>query len=145
MVGLNKAILIGNLGSDPKVNYLENGTAVATFSIATHETYKDRSTGEKKKVTDWHNIVLWRGLAEVAEKYLKKGDKVYIEGKIKTRSYKNKDGHDTYVTEIVGNNMIMLGSIDQKNTDLSRPSSADESKESPQANENMEDIEDLPF
>ena len=108
MSGVNKAILVGRLGKDPEVRYLENGAAVANFPIATSETYKDRNTGERKELTEWHNIVLWRGLAEVAEKYLKKGDMVYIEGRLKTRSWE-KDGITRYTTEIVGDNMTMLG------------------------------------
>ncbi len=83
---VNKVILIGNLGKDPEIRRLENGSMVATFSIATSDTYTDKTTGEKKEITDWHDIVVWRGLAEIAEKYLKKGYKVYIEGKLKKRS-----------------------------------------------------------
>lgn len=101
-------ILVGNLGKDPEVRYLEGGTAVANFSLATTETYKDR-TGRKVEQTEWHNIVVWRGLAEIAEKYLKKGMQVYIEGKIRTRSYDDKEGHKKYITEIVADNMTMLG------------------------------------
>lgn len=108
MAGVNKVILVGNLGKDPEVRHLENGAAVANFSIATTETYKDRTTGERKDQTEWHNIVLWRGLAEVAEKYLKKGSQVYVEGKLRTRSWE-KDGITRYTTEIVGDNMTMLG------------------------------------
>lgn len=107
MSSVNKVILIGNLGKDPEVKYLEGGIANAKFPLATGETWKDRTTGEKKERTEWHNIVLWRGLAEVAEKYLKKGDKVFIEGKIQTRSYE-KDGIKRYFTEIIGENMTML-------------------------------------
>jgi len=92
MTGVNKVILIGNLGKDPEVRHLENGTAVANFSLATSESYKDRTSGERKTITEWHNIVAWRGLAEVAEKYLKKGDPLYIEGKIRTRQWEDKDG-----------------------------------------------------
>lgn len=109
MAGVNKVILVGNLGKDPEVRYLENGTPVANFPIATTETYKDRNTGERKDQTEWHNIVLWRGLAGVAEKYLKKGSMVYIEGKLRTRSWE-KDGITRYTTEVVGDNMTMLGS-----------------------------------
>jgi single-strand DNA-binding protein len=105
---VNKAILIGNLGRDPIVRHTANGIPVATFSIATSESYKDES-GERIEKTEWHNIVLWRGLAEVAEKYLKKGMRVYIEGKITTREYE-QDGVKKYITEIVGNNMQMLTS-----------------------------------
>lgn len=109
MAGVNKVILVGNLGRDPEVRHLESGAVVATFSVATSESYKDRTTGERKDQTEWHNIVLWRGLAEIAEKYLRKGDSVYIEGKLRTRSWE-KDGITRYTTEIVGDNMTMLGS-----------------------------------
>lgn len=107
MSGVNKVILVGRLGKDPEVRHLESGAAVANFSVATSETYKDRNTGERKEITEWHNIVLWRGLAEVAEKYLNKGDMVYIEGKLRTRSWE-KDGVTRYTTEVVGDNMTML-------------------------------------
>ena len=108
MQGVNKVILIGNLGKDPEVRHLDNGASVANFSIATTETYKDRNSGERVDQTEWHNIVLWRGLAEVAEKYLKKGDSVYIEGKLRTRSWE-KDGVTRYTTEVVGDQLTMLG------------------------------------
>jgi single-strand DNA-binding protein len=108
MAGVNKVILVGNLGKDPEVRHLESGVPVASFSIATSESYNDKTSGEKKTVTEWHNIVLWRGLAEVAEKYLHKGDQVYIEGKLRTRQWE-KDGVTRYSTEIVGENMTMLG------------------------------------
>ena len=109
MSGVNKVILIGRLGKDPEVRNLENGVAVANFTMATSETYKDRTTGEKKETTEWHNVVLWRGLAEVSQKYLHKGDLVYIEGKLRTRSWE-KEGVTRYTTEIVADNMTMLGS-----------------------------------
>jgi single-strand DNA-binding protein len=107
MSGVNKVILIGRLGKDPEVRNLDNGAVVANFSIATSESYKDRTTGEKKEVTEWHNIVLWRALAEIAQKFLRKGDMVYIEGKLRTRSWE-KDGVTRYTTEIVADNMNML-------------------------------------
>lgn len=107
MSGVNKVILIGRLGKDPEVRNLDNGAVVANFSIATSESYKDRTTGEKKEITEWHNIVLWRGLAEIAQKYLRKGDMVYIEGKLRTRSWE-KEGVTRYTTEIVADNMNML-------------------------------------
>ena len=110
MSGINKVILVGNLGKDPEVRYLEGGTAVANFTLATSETYKDRTTGERKTQTEWHNVVLWRGLAEVAEKYLRKGSQVYIEGSIRTRKWQGQDGQDRYTTEVVANEMQMLGS-----------------------------------
>ncbi len=107
MSGVNKAILVGRLGKEPEVRNLENGIAVAHFSIATSEVYKDKTTGERKESTEWHNIVLWRGLAEIAQKYLHKGDMVYIEGKLRTRSWE-KDNVTRYTTEIVADNMTML-------------------------------------
>lgn len=107
MSGVNKVILVGRLGKDPEVRNLENGASVANFTMATSETYKDKVTGEKKEITDWHNIVLWRGLAEIAQKYLHKGDMIYVEGKLRTRSWE-KDGVTRYTTEIIGDNMTML-------------------------------------
>ncbi|UKN03818.1 single-stranded DNA-binding protein [Paracrocinitomix mangrovi] len=105
---VNKVILIGNLGKDPEVRYLENGVSVARFPLATSESFTDKNTGEKREITDWHNIVLWRGLAKVAESYLKKGMKVYIEGKLKTRSWQGEDQQMRYTTEIVADQMTML-------------------------------------
>lgn len=107
MSGVNKVILVGRLGKDPEVRNLESGVSVANFTIATSESYKDRTTGEKKEITEWHNIVLWRGLAEIAQRYLHKGDMVYIEGKLRTRSWE-KEGVTRYITEVVGDNMTML-------------------------------------
>ncbi len=107
MSGVNKVILIGRLGKDPEVRNLESGATVANFTMATSETYKDKTTGEKKEITEWHNVVLWRGLADIAAKYLHKGDMVYIEGKLRTRSWE-KDNVTRYTTEIVGDNMTML-------------------------------------
>jgi single-strand DNA-binding protein len=107
MSGVNKVILVGRLGKDPEVRNLENGAMVVNFTIATSESYKDKTTGEKKESTEWHNIVLWRGLAEIAAKYLHKGDMIYLEGKLRTRSWE-KEGVTRYTTEIVGDNMTML-------------------------------------
>ncbi len=107
-MSVNKVILIGNVGKDPETRYLEGGTAVSKFSLATSETYRNRD-GEKITTTEWHNIVVWRGLAEICEKYVKKGSQLYIEGRIKSRSYNDKDGNTRYITEIVGDNMQMLG------------------------------------
>ena len=107
MASVNKVILIGNLGKDPEVRHLEGGVAVARFPLATSETYKDKS-GQRQEKTEWHNIVLWRGLAEVAEKFLKKGQSVFIEGKIRTSQYQDKEGNQRYSTEIVADNMTML-------------------------------------
>jgi single-strand DNA-binding protein len=107
-MSVNKVILIGNVGNDPEVRYLENSTPVANFSLATSESYTNRS-GEKVTTTEWHNIVLWRGLAEITEKYVKKGSQVYVEGRIRTRSWEDKDGVKKYKTEIVADTMQMMG------------------------------------
>jgi single-strand DNA-binding protein len=108
-MSVNKVILLGRLGRDPEVKRPEGlNAAVATFALATSESYKDKN-GERKETTDWHNVVLWRGLAEITEKYLKKGDQVYIEGRLKTRSYDAQDGSKKYITEIVADNLTLLG------------------------------------
>jgi single-strand DNA-binding protein len=108
MAGVNKVILLGNLGNDPEVKHLDNGKAVANFSIATSESYKDKQ-GQKVDNTQWHNIVLWSPLAEIAEKFLSKGSQVYIEGKLTTRSYEDKQGVTKYITEIVGRDLTLVG------------------------------------
>lgn len=105
---VNKVILIGNIGKDPEVRRLENGAVVANFPLATSETYVDRATGERRDNTDWHNIVMWRGLAEIAEKYARKGQKIYIEGKLKNRSWTDKDGNTRYTTEVLADEMTLL-------------------------------------
>jgi single-strand DNA-binding protein len=107
MSGVNKVILIGNLGADPEIRHLQNDISVANFRIATSETFKDRNTGEKREQTEWHSIVAWRGLATIAEKYLRKGSKVYVEGKLRTRKWE-KDGIERYTTEIMADEMTLL-------------------------------------
>ena len=110
-MSVNKVILVGNVGKDPEIRHLDSGVAVASFSLATSESYNAKN-GERVTTTEWHNIVLWRGLAEVVEKYVKKGSKLYLEGKITSRQYE-KDGQTKYFTEIVANNMVMLDSRNQ--------------------------------
>ena len=106
--GINKVILLGNLGKDPEITYLETSKVpVVKFTLATSESYTNKE-GQRVDQTEWHNIVLWRGLAEVAEKYLKKGSRIYLEGKIRSRSYDDNDGNKRYFTEVVGDNMVML-------------------------------------
>lgn len=107
MRGVNRVMLIGNLGKDPDVQQLEGNVAVAKFPLATTETFKDR-TGKLVSQTEWHTVVLWRGLADLAQKYLHKGSLVYIEGRLKTRSWEDKDGVKKFATEVVGDNLIML-------------------------------------
>ena len=135
MSGVNKVILIGNLGKDPEVKYLESGVAVANITLATTENYKNKE-GEKVSQTVWHDIVLWRGLAEIAEKYLKKGSSVYIEGKIRNRKWEDKEGITRYKNEILADSMTMLGS---------RPSTEKSNENESQNQENSNGLDDLPF
>ncbi len=147
MAGVNKVILVGNLGKDPEVRHLENGAAVANFSIATSESYKDKN-GERQTQTEWHNIVLWRGLAEIAEKYLRKGNQVYIEGKLRTRSWDDKDGVTRYTTEVVGDQMTMLGSKSdnaQNNDNSQRQAESATHTETETQIESADESDDLPF
>ena len=141
--GINKVILIGNLGKDPEIQRLESGVKKATFSLATTESYKNKE-GQKVDHTEWHNIVLWRGLAEVAESYLKKGSSVYIEGRIRKRDYEDKDGVKRYITDIQGDNMTMLGSPRREGngeeyTSSAKPETTDSNGDVPQQ------ADDLPF
>ncbi len=108
MAGVNKVILVGNLGKDPEVRHLEGGNSVANFTLATNEYYKDKQ-GACVERTEWHNISAWRGLAELVEKYLKKGSQVYIEGKLRTRQYQDKDQQTRYITEIIAEEISLLG------------------------------------
>ena len=107
-MSVNKVILVGNVGRDPEIRHLDSGVSVANFSLATSESYTAKN-GDRVSTTEWHNIVLWRGLADVAEKYVNKGMQLYIEGRIRTRSYDDKDGNKKYITEIYGDVMQMLG------------------------------------
>jgi len=120
--GVNKVILIGNLGKDPEITRLESGVKKASFSLATTEVYRNKE-GEKISHTEWHNIILWRGLAEVAENYLKKGNTVFVEGRIRKREYDDKDGIKRYVTDIQGDNMTMLSTGPRPSTETGGPES----------------------
>ena len=139
-MGINKVILIGNVGKDPEVRHLDSGVAVASFSLATSETYRNKDN-QKVTNTEWHNIVVWRGLAEVAEKYVKKGNPLYIEGKIRTRSWDDKDGNKRYTTEIIADTMQMLGAKQSNEESASAPENV--------SVENIENVsteeDDLPF
>ena len=108
--GINKVILVGNLGKDPEVRYMANGGAVCNVTLATTESWKDKQTGEQKDKTEWHNIVFYRRLAEIAGEYLRKGSQIYVEGKLQTRKWQDKNGNDRYTTEIIATEMQMLGS-----------------------------------
>ena len=144
---INKVILIGNLGKDPEIRHLSNGSVVTTIPIATSENYKDKNTGELKVITEWHNVVLWRRLAEIAEKFLKKGSKVYIEGKIRSRSWEDNEGNMRYATEIVADQMTMLDKAsDNKKSPDNIENANPEQMQNPNtdlSNETQED--DLPF
>ena len=137
-------VLIGNLGKDPDMQFLEGNIGVAKFSLATTETYKDRS-GKLISQTEWHTVVLWRGLAELAQKYLHKGSLVYIEGRLRTRSWEDKDGNKKFATEVVGDNLIML----DKRNDGSHGSQGMEGYEGPDSDPDIPTADDgserLPF
>ena len=137
MAGVNKVILLGNLGKDPEVRRLDDGRGVANFSLATSETYKNKS-GEKVTNTEWHNIVLWSPLADIAENYLKKGSQVYIEGRISNRSYEDKDGVKKYISEVVGREITLLGRAQSSDSMNTQESTTQNNQES-----SVED--DLPF
>ena len=151
-MSLNKVILIGNVGSEPEVQYVQENVPVAKFRLATNESYKSKE-GEKITNTEWHNVVIWRGLAKVVEQYVKKGSKLYIEGKLTTRQYE-KDGQTKYFTEIVGRNMIML---DRKEDYNAAGNNADNVKQNQSTQDNkstdsnvpefddFNDVDDLPF
>ncbi|MBP6421613.1 MAG: single-stranded DNA-binding protein [Propionivibrio sp.] len=109
MASVNKVILVGNLGADPETRYMPNGDAVANIRLATTESWKDKATGEKREITEWHRVVFFRKLAEIVGQYLKKGSAVYVEGRIRTRKWQDKEGQERYTTEIEANEMQMLG------------------------------------
>ena len=109
MAGINKVIIVGNLGGDPEIRTMPNGEQVANITVATSESWKDKNTGERKEAVEWHRIVLYRRLAEIAGQYLTKGSQVYIEGRLKTRKWQDGNGQDRYTTEIQGDNLQMLG------------------------------------
>ncbi|MDP3036199.1 MAG: single-stranded DNA-binding protein [Rhodocyclaceae bacterium] len=109
MASVNKVILVGNLGKDPEMRYMPNGDAVCNITVATTETWTDKASGEKKEATEWHRVAFFRRLAEISGQYLKKGSQVYIEGALKTRKWQDKDGTDRYTTEIIADEMKMLG------------------------------------
>lgn len=143
MAGVNKVILIGNLGKDPDVITFENGVKKASFPLATTESYKNRE-GNRVEQTEWHNVVLWRGLAEVAEKYLSKGNPVYIEGKIKTRSYE-VEGVKKYITEIYADNMTMLGRKESSGDQQRETPPPADTNQYPEASPDEGTTDDLPF
>jgi single-strand DNA-binding protein len=149
-MSLNKVMLIGNVGKDPEVRHLDSGVSTASFTLATTERFKDRS-GEMKEQTEWHNIVCWRSLADIVEKYIKKGSQLYIEGKIRTRSYNDKEGNTKYMTEIIADSLQMLGrkgDSDNQSSYTPKQSPTPQSQKSTLnevSSNNDEDEDDLPF
>jgi len=155
MASVNKVILVGNLGADPESRYMPNGDAVVNIRLATTESWKDKNSGEKKELTEWHRVVFYRKLAEIAGQYLKKGSQVYIEGRIRTRKWQGQDGQDRYTTEIEANEMQMLGRREGMGGDAprdsgsnagggNRPAPAGKPQQAPAGNFN--DFEDdIPF
>jgi len=140
MAGVNKVILVGNLGKDPEVRHLEGGNSVANFTLATNEYYKDKQ-GARVERTEWHNISAWRGLAELAEKYLKKGSQVYVEGKLRTRQYQDKDQQTRYITEIIAEEISLLGGRPGGSNGVAHNTSTEESVSLRQEPE----LDQLPF
>lgn len=144
MAGINKVILVGNLGKDPEIRSVNDGRKVASFSLATTETYKNKN-GEKVENTEWHNIVYFGAIAEVIEKYLRKGSQIYVEGKIRTRSYDDKEGNKRYITEIVGDQMTMLGSANRSGGSPSAEPAVAAVSESGSFSAASDAADDLPF
>ena len=141
--GINKVILVGNVGKDPETRYMPNGKAVTNFSIATSDGWTDKQTGDKQERTEWHNVVLFEKLAEIASQYLRKGSQVYIEGSLRTRKWQDKEGKDRYTTEIVGREMQMLGGRSGSAGGVSSESSAPASSSPPADDGGFDD--DIPF
>ena len=141
-MSVNKAILVGRLGKDPEVRYMTNGDAVANVSLATSETWKDKN-GEKQDRTEWHHLIFYRRLAEIAGEYLKKGSQIFVEGRIQTRKWQDKEGKDRYTTEIIVNEMKMLGS---KPSDDSSPAPQQKTTAEPAGKGNFDNFDDdVPF
>lgn len=141
--GINKVILVGNLGKDPEVRYMANGGAVCNVTLATSESWKDKQTGEQKDKTEWHNIVFYRRLAEIAGEYLRKGSQVYVEGKLQTRKWQDKSGNDRYTTEIIASEMQMLGGRGGGSADFGGSSASQAASAPASASDDFDD--DIPF
>jgi len=149
--GVNKVILIGNLGQDPEVKYMPNGNAVANITVATSESWKDKNTGEQVDKTEWHRVVFFRRLAEIVGEYLKKGSKIYIEGKLQTRKWQDKNGADHWTTEVIANEMQMLDSRGGGSSDFNQSSGGGQQQSAPSQSQaapapvNNDFDDDIPF
>ena len=140
MAGVNKAIIVGNLGNDPEIRYSANGNAIASISVATSDRWKDKNTGEQQERTEWHRVKLFGRLAELAGEYLKKGSQVYIEGRIQTSKYQDKDGNDRWSTEIVARDMTFLGGRGGAGDSQGAPSAGSPQRDSAQSGDFDDDI-----
>lgn len=143
MSGVNKVIILGRLGQDPEIRYIQDGTAVANISVVTSETWKDKQTGEKKEKTEWHKIIIFGKLAEIAGEYLKKGSQAYFEGRLQTRKWQDQNGQDRYSTEIVANVMQMLGST--QGTTRQEPNQSQNQPAQPNQGYDDFDDQEIPF
>lgn len=144
--GINRVILVGNLGQDPEVRHTASGAAIANLSLATSDSWKDKQTGERKEKTEWHRVVMFNRLGEIAGEYLRKGSQVYIEGKLQTRKWQDKSGHDRYTTEIVANELQMMGSASGQNAGApgsTAPTATSAGPGTPPAADDFDD--DIPF
>ena len=142
--GVNKVILVGNLGQKPEMRYTATQTAVANLSIATTESWKDKESGENRDKTEWHRVVFFGNLAEIAEKYLDKGSSIYVEGKIQTRKWQDKDGNDRYTTEVLGNQLTMLGSRNSSDSSISQDNTSSTPFPEDDSSDGITD-DDIPF
>ena len=142
--GVNKVILVGNLGQKPEMRYTQTNTAVATLSIATSESWKDKDSGEQREKTEWHRVVFFGKLAEIAEQYLDKGSQLYVEGKLQTRKWQDKEGNDRYTTEILGNEMNMLGGR-QSSSDEGVYDQSQQTSQTAQSQDSQISEEAIPF
>ena len=146
MASVNKVILVGNLGADPETRYMPNGDAVANIRLATTESWKDKASGEKREITEWHRVVFYRKLAEIAGQYLKKGSAVYVEGRIRTRKWQDKEGQERYTTEIEANEMQMLGGkSDRSESAPSQPKPQQRNAQGAQGGAFDDMSDDIPF
>ncbi len=145
MASVNKVILVGNLGKDPETRYMPNGEAVTNATIATSDSWTDKATGEKKEATEWHRVTFYRRLAEVAGEYLRKGSSVYVEGKLRTRKWQDKDGTDRYTTEIIADSMQMLGGKQERSEPAEQRQAAKPAARKPVSSDFSDMDDDIPF
>ena len=143
MAGVNKVIVVGRLGSDPDTRYMPSGSAVTNVSVATSESWKDKETGEKQEKTEWHRVVFFNRLAEIASEYLKKGSQIYVEGRLQTRKWEDKEGNEKWTTEIVANQMQMLGERMSSGPSSNDRAPAQNTNKNDFANDDFDD--DIPF